>query len=480
MKFQEQRSTVHFSTSLPAMVANLSSIIRPPYSIRRILLLLFFITFLSLASLYTCHRGFRRTIQFWRGMTPLILKYKYVTIKAEKVDRVNPDELERRLNIYREETAPKLVELILNMKGIYVKLGQVMSTVGQGLLPQVYLDALRPLQNGVPPRSYAEISTIIEQSTGKSMNELFVQFDEIPIGSASIAQVHRATLRPSQTADGHNTLPPKRVVVKVQYPEVAQLFDADLSNLELATRLFSPEYMEITNSLRKRHENELDFTKEAANLIHVTRDMQRYGVEPSLVRIPRVVNEICTKNVLAMEYLEGTSLGDAIDSEQRRVAKALGMRNGDELKTVLAAKMRKHFENGGGGVAANNEGGDMMMLSGNKARLINVFGPSAAALLRTYALLRDEIENVILSVFKFGSMIRNNWMKDRHNLDNLDGVIHDDAMMISNNGKKRTSRVNLGRALKTLVHVHGIQLLLTGVYNGEVYIYRLSIYIVYS
>jgi hypothetical protein len=404
-------------------------------------------------------------------MTPLVLKYKYVTIKAEKFDRVNPEELERRLNIYREETAPKLVELILNMKGIYVKLGQVMSTVGQGLLPQVYLDALRPLQNGVPPRSYAEISNIIEQSTGKSMNELFVQFDEVPIGSASIAQVHRATLRPpSSSANGHMTTPPKRVVVKVQYPEVAQLFDADLSNLELATRLFSPEYMEITNSLRKRHENELDFTKEAANLIHVTRDMQRYGVEPSLVRIPRVVNEICTKNVLAMEYLEGTSLGDAIDSEQRRVAKALGMRNGDELKTVLAAKMRKHFENGGGGVAANNEGGDMMMLSGNKARLINVFGPSAAALLRTYALLRDEIENVILSVFKFGSMIRINWMKDRHNMDNLDGVIHDDAMMISNNGKKRTSRVNLGRALKTLVHVHGIQLLLTGVYNGEVYL----------
>lgn len=399
-------------------------------------------------------------------MTPLVLKYKYVTIKAEKFDRVNSEELERRLNIYREQTAPKLVELILNMKGIYVKLGQVMSTVGQGLLPQVYLDALRPLQNGVPPRSYAEISNIIEESTGKSMEELFLQFDEVPIGSASIAQVHRATLRPSRTADGHNTIPPKRVVVKVQYPEVAQLFDADLSNLELATRLFSPEYIEITKSLRKRHENELDFTKEADNLVHVTRDMQRYGVEPSLVRIPRVINEICTKNVLAMEYLEGTSLGDAIDLEQRRVAKALGMRDGDELKSALATKMRKHFENGGG--MANNDGGDMMMLSGNRAKLINVFGPSAAALLRTYALLRDEIENVILSVYKFWSML------GRNNFDSLDEVIHDDVMTISYNGKKRTSRVNLGRALKTLVHVHGIQLLLSGVYNGEVYMMYLT------
>jgi hypothetical protein len=146
------------------------------------------------------------------------------------------------------------------------------------------------------------------------------------------------------------------------------------------------------------------------------------------------------------------------------------MHDGDELKTALATKMRKHFENGGG--VANNEGGDMMILSGNRAKLINVFGPSAAALLRTYALLRDEIENVILSVFKFGSMIRINWMKDRHNFDSVDEVIHDDAMMISNNGKKRTSRVNLGRALKTLVHVHGIQLLLSGVYNGESCIHK--------
>jgi aarF domain-containing kinase len=89
-----------------------------------------------------------------------------------------------------------------------------MSTIGQGLLPQQYLDALRPLQDGVPPRTYAEVSDIIRLSTGKSMDDLFVHFEEEPIGSASIAQVHRATLRPRN--DGEE---PLRVVIKVQYPE---------------------------------------------------------------------------------------------------------------------------------------------------------------------------------------------------------------------------------------------------------------------
>jgi predicted unusual protein kinase regulating ubiquinone biosynthesis (AarF/ABC1/UbiB family) len=90
----------------------------------------------------------------------------------------------------------------------------VMSTIGQGLLPQQYLDALRPLQDGVPPRTYAEVSDIIQQSTGKSMDELFVHFEEKPIGSASIAQVHRATLRPRNEGEE-----PLQVVIKVQYPE---------------------------------------------------------------------------------------------------------------------------------------------------------------------------------------------------------------------------------------------------------------------
>ncbi|KAL3809550.1 hypothetical protein ACHAXA_001824 [Cyclostephanos tholiformis] len=441
---------------LPAIIAgNLASIFKPPFSLSRILLLLVIASLVSFASFYTFHRGFRRTIQFWRGMAPLFVRYKYVTIKAERIDRVGPEEMERRLNSYRESTAPRLVDLILRMGGIYVKIGQVMGTIGQGLLPQQYLDALRPLQDGVPPRTYAEVSDIITRSTGKSMDELFVSFEELPIGSASIAQVHRARLRPKNEGEE-----PMQVVIKVQYPEVAELFEADLSNLELATRLFSPENVEVTRALRKRHENELNFTQEAENLRECTRDMQRHGLEPNLVRIPRVVDEICTPNVLAMEYLEGISLSKAIAVEQRRVAKALGMSDGDELKKVLASKMRKHFENGGG--ATGEDGVIRGVLGGNRMRLLNAIGPSAAALLRTYASVKDEIENAALSASKFGSLIRRRLSRGG-DIGNPNDRIHDS--MGSNNRKK--GKVNLGRALKTLVHVHGIQLLLSGTYNAD-------------
>lgn len=187
--------------------------------------------------------------------------------------------------------------------------------------------------------------------------------------------------------------------------------------------------------------------------------MQRHGLEPNLVRIPRVVDEICTQNVLAMEFLEGISLSNAIAMEQRRVAKALGMSDSDELKSVLASKMRKHFENGGG---ATDEDGVMQgMLGGNRMKLANALGPSVAALLRTYALVKDEIENAALSAAKFGSLLRRSWLRGWTG-DTKD-LIHD---AVGSNNRKR-EKVNLGRALKTLVHVHGVQLLLSGTYNAD-------------
>ena len=182
--------------------------------------------------------------------------------------------------------------------------------------------------------------------------------------------------------------------------------------------------------------------------------MQRYGVEPSLVRIPRVVDEICTSNVLAMEYLEGTSLSDAIDGEQHRMAKALGRKDGEELKRELGKRMREHFENGGGA----GEGGMRGMLGNKGMKLANALGPSAAAMLRTYASIRDGVENVALSVARVGSKLRNGWNRDDNNIDDL---------IADGGSNKKRAKVNLSRALKTLVHVHGIQLLLSGTYNAD-------------
>ena len=321
---------------VPSFVRSLA---QPPFTKRKIAILVIvasvFLSTAFFASLYKFHGGFRRTVQFWKGMGPLVMKYKLLKFKATKWDQLgeDDDEYKRRITAYRQKSAPQLVDLILSLGGIYTKIAQVMSTIGQGLLPDEYIEALRPLQDGVPARNFDEISTIIERSTKQKMDELFVEFDEKPIGAASIGQAHKARLR----SNGET------VVVKVQYPEVAELFEADLSNLEMATRLFAPENMEVAKALRKRHENELDFEIEAENLRQCTEDMQEYGLEPTLVRIPRVYN-VYGRKVLIMEYLKGVSLGDAIEEEQNRVAKALGKKDARELTRAIQKNEGAHGE----------------------------------------------------------------------------------------------------------------------------------------
>jgi predicted unusual protein kinase regulating ubiquinone biosynthesis (AarF/ABC1/UbiB family) len=220
---------------------------------------------------------------------------------------------------------------MVDLGGIYIKIGQVLSTVGSGFLDEAYVKALKPLQDGVPPRDYQQISNIIESSTGQSMDTLFEQFEKAPIGAASIAQAHRAVLK-----DSH-----EQVIVKVQYPEVARLFEIDFDNLETVVRWLDPSNMELVDALRKRHQNEMDFTQEANNLRIIRRNLQRHGVEPSRVRVPIVKNEtgICNENVLVMEYLEGQSLSSAMEQEQNRYARALGKEDAEELKSVLMERM---------------------------------------------------------------------------------------------------------------------------------------------
>ena len=337
-----------------------------------------------------------------------------------------------------------------------------MSTIGAGLLPEEYIQALRPLQDGVPAKDMKEIRKIIESSSGKRMDDIFLEFEPKPIGAASIAQAHRAVLKPSSLNEQ-----PQRVIVKVQYPEVAELFSADLANLEVATKLFAPENIEVAKAMRKRHENELDFTIEANNLKECTKDMQAHGVEPALVRIPRVKNEtgVCSKNVLVMEYLEGTSLSDVIQQEQDSMARALGKEDAKELKAAITKRMRDHFESGGGA----GEGG-MNMLGGAKFKFLsNFLGPAGAVVLRTYASARNRVEDTMLALQKTTTKIRVGFGGKGSE------IIQDEAKQTT-----KKMKVNLGRALKTLVHVHGIQFLVSGVYNADpVSVWIMHIFILY-
>ena len=381
--------------------------------------------------------GLKRSVHFWSAIAPFVVEHTGIKWRASAyMDDCSEEELHRRLGAFHQRTASQCVDTIIQLGGIYVKIGQFVSTMGAGILNDAYTTALRPLQDGVPPRSIEQVTRIIEESVGKPMSSLFESFDERPLGAASIAQAHAATLVGGQ-----------RCVVKVQYPEVAELYDADFNNLEIVVSYLMPENMPLIKGLRRRHSLELDFRTEASNLRECAANMQARGFEPALVRVPRVYDGsgLCTQHVLAMELFEGQSLASAIVAEQEAVAEALGLESAEALRTRVMRDVRKHFKSGGG---AQGNGGFL-------AGLLDVPTLSAAApLFRGYVALRQGMAAAAVAAWN-GVAHSVGWLSCGWVQPGLAAPPHTGA------------GIDLGRVLRTLVHVHGCQLLLDGVYNAD-------------
>ena len=438
-----------------------------------------------------CSPGARRSLVFWSTVAPFFAEYQLVKARA-RFEECDEEEIQSRVSAFHKRTASRAVDVILQLGGIYVKIGQFASTMGAGILEEEYIEALKPLQDGVPPRSLAEVSAIIESDVGATMDELFLSFDPVPVGAASIAQAHRATLRdgrevivkvqcafvppiePVRAAATscemraclahicchgsrqrrrylrYPTLPrtsislsPPRLIAD---PEVASLYAADFDNLEIVTRWLFPENMQLIHGLRKRHSAELDFRVEASNLREVGRNLRARGFEPQLVRVPTVPDErLCTTHVLAMEYLRGQSLARAIDDEMSDVARALGLGGADELRSQLMRQVQQHFAEGGGA-----------------HRFMHV-AEAAAPLVRTYAAAARRFRRMRASV---GQWLR--WSCVRL-LGPLAGVAWEAAASVpaTRGSEEPAVRPDIGRAIRTLVRVHGVACLLDGVYNAD-------------
>jgi ubiquinone biosynthesis protein len=191
----------------------------------------------------------------------------------------------------------------------FVKLGQILST-RPDLLPGDLIVELRKLQEDVPPIPFAEVQREIEETTGAPLGETFESFDEKPLASASIGQVHRARLR---TADGAIA----DVAVKVQRPNIRQTIERDLDLLHLIARLveraipestiYSPTRLvaEFDRSITA----ELDYSIEGGNAEKFARNFEG----SPLVRFPRVYPEASGKKVLVAEFFDGLKIHAAVE-----------------------------------------------------------------------------------------------------------------------------------------------------------------------
>jgi predicted unusual protein kinase regulating ubiquinone biosynthesis (AarF/ABC1/UbiB family) len=218
------------------------------------------------------------------------------------------------------ETAEQIVAVLGTMKGAAMKLGQVMSFLDVGLVPEAYREEfqrkLAALRDAAPTVSFKEMRRVIESDFEDPLDELFASFDPEPIAAASIGQVYRATLH-----DGRS------VAVKVQYPGVANAVRADMKNLGMIMRLLSRmapglDVKEIAEEIRLRIDEELDYELEASN----QRAMARIFRGHPFVYVPDVISSLSRERVMVSEFVSGTgfeALKGADAPTRNRIAEIL-------------------------------------------------------------------------------------------------------------------------------------------------------------
>ncbi len=208
----------------------------------------------------------------------------------------------RRHQITRGVTPEKLRAILEELGPTYVKLGQIMS-LHSDVLPQRYCDELMKLTSEVAPMPFETVEEVINRSYREDWHNIFASIEKETLGSASIAQVHKARLLNGQD-----------VIVKVERKGIYDIMARDIGLLKRAVGLLPPvgglknvvDLDMVLDELWATAQEEMDFLKEAANMEEFTRNNQNIRY----IRCPKLYHEYTTSRVLVMEYIGGCPVDD--------------------------------------------------------------------------------------------------------------------------------------------------------------------------
>ncbi|WZL88948.1 AarF/UbiB family protein [Salinimicrobium sp. 3283s] len=238
-------------------------------------------------------------LERYQKFLSFMLKYWNSDLLNETASNAMEEETARTFKDY-EQSPEELVEDLKQMGPTYVKLGQLLST-RPDLLPDRYLEALASLQDDLPTIPFEEVREIVEGELGNKISKAFNFFEEEPLASASIGQVHRAELRSGKT-----------VAVKVQRPGIRKKFMEDLNTLEEMAGLAVKHtevgkkygFSDVLAELRRIMLHELDYLREANNLVTLGINLKEYR----RLIVPQPIPDYTTSRVLTMEYVKGKKI----------------------------------------------------------------------------------------------------------------------------------------------------------------------------
>ncbi|NUO54610.1 MAG: AarF/ABC1/UbiB kinase family protein [Polyangiaceae bacterium] len=208
--------------------------------------------------------------------------------------------MDARLEVVHARNARRVVHTIVVLQGLFIKVGQLLSVLAN-FLPAPFRDGLASLQDRMPPRPTSEIKERIEGSLGRPMKELFSRFDDQPLASASLGQVHEAML-----PDG------RHVAVKVQHADIDEIVKLDLRTIRrimMIVSRFVPASKNLDvyyRQIKAMIEEELDFEREARNIELIAKN---FASDPTVV-FPTPVPELSTRRVLVTTFVQGMKVSD--------------------------------------------------------------------------------------------------------------------------------------------------------------------------
>jgi predicted unusual protein kinase regulating ubiquinone biosynthesis (AarF/ABC1/UbiB family) len=203
-------------------------------------------------------------------------------------------------SLLNTDNAVSITKRLAHMRGAAMKLGQLLSMDAGELLPAEWEPILSRLRQEADPMPKAQLLKTLEASWSKDWHKQFSYFSFSPIASASIGQVHRATLK-----DG------RQLAIKVQYPGVRESIDSDIDNVMSLLKLSAvlPKHIDLSSLLteaKAQFKNETNYLQEAKFLKAYRANLRNH---PHFI-VPFVVDELTDQNILAMEYIEGSAITD--------------------------------------------------------------------------------------------------------------------------------------------------------------------------
>ena len=402
------------------------------------------------SSEYFNYENAKRTTTFWYHALPAYLSYRYVQRRNElfhrfhqKQNRPGDEDDDVMSSSFPLSTmvsslfllsdtdanaeyaklhdyfSPIIEKQVWEQRGFYIKHAQFLST-RDDFVPEKYLEWCKKVQDQAPTKlEKGEALKIAEESLRGTKYENAIEYwEETPIGVASIGAVHRCRLRGES----------KTCVVKVQAPEVESRFRNDVDTMIFFLRLFQPQHVPPLKEVQRNFLNEFDYRIEAENL----REMKRLiedGKFSDRVKIPEPKVEMCSKNALFMEEIEGVPLVRGVKESYERFLKATG-------KSADANAMR-HSANALLADEAKNETNFKDVEETARATR------KANAMIRAKFLLIDEP------------------IRLAYNLSPL-------RLVFGKSEKKPSATlVNLGDVLRTMLDVHAHEIFECGTFNGD-------------